>query len=179
MQSTDHPQSDHPLIDGPYAFQDLDELQMLFEFLQGRGIRHVLTVGVKFGGVEWRMARTLPEGVRITGVEIAPAPELRNNIEDIPNFELIEADSQELTADDLGRYDFAFLDGRHDYRAAKNDFLLAKACGCKLIAIHDVAHPKFPKAQVLWAELTSKYKSALFLGTCKRFGPPGIGLIFP
>ena len=39
-------------------------------------------------------------------------------------------------------FDFAFVDGGHEYQDAKEDFEIVRKCG--RVLFHDIEHPKFP-----------------------------------
>ena len=52
------------------------------------------------------------------------------------------------------KFDFAFVDGAHEYIDAKEDFELVKSCG--RVLFHDIEHPKFPGVSKFISEIGAR-----------------------
>jgi hypothetical protein len=132
----------------PKVEQRPEELRWWIQVLLQAGIQRLLTIGAKYGGVEWHIARIFREHGRhidITSIELAPTPELRDAFADATQrfhqrLTLVVGDSaSDATKAQLNtKYDAVFIDGDHSYRGVRSDWLLAQSLQARLVGLHDI-----------------------------------------
>lgn len=167
---------EHPVLFAGFAWPRLeqkpDEMSWYLAQLLSAGVRKLLTIGARHGGLEWHVARVFREqqrDIEITTIEIEPGHDLNIAFSDArerfgQSIHLVHANS---TSSDIqqklnGTYDAAFIDGDHSYRAALSDWLLARSMGARFIAFHDIVDLHWHAAtrccvSRLWTEIKADH----------------------
>jgi hypothetical protein len=156
----------------PRLEQKPEEMSWYLTQLLSAGVRRLLTIGARHGGLEWHIARVFREqgrNIEITTIEIGPGRDLMDAFADArtrfgQSIHLVHADS---TVPDVqeklnGTYDAAFIDGDHSYRAACSDWRLVRSMGARFIAFHDIVDSHWHAAahccvSRLWNEIKADH----------------------
>ncbi len=167
----------HPLpVDGyewPRTEQKPAEFKWWVDQLLACGVCRLLTIGAFHGGAEWHTARLFRQherDIEITAIDIEPTMEAQQAFHDA--FERFGQTMRLLPGDSAsgairhqlqGQYDAVFIDAGHSYRQARQDWLLAKSLGPKLVGVHDIVDSDFHVhsrccVSRLWAEISAAYE---------------------
>lgn len=163
------------------------EFAALLEILKRENVRSFLEVGSRFGGSLWRIANIMPKGSRIVSIDSGKgmggrkpgAPEsLQQCIRDLRgagyDAHLIFGDSHRQdtisAAKRLGPYDAAFIDGDHEYRGVKQDWVHYGRMA-RVVAFHDVGwvlpenytNSKVVEVPQFWNELKEQFRHEEFI----------------
>lgn len=172
------PQPDHPIL------LEQDATEFLSMLTHVKGAKSLLEIGSRFGKSIQVMSKQLAPKSRVVSVDLPytggyghqpdPEPILRQTIAEIGaeghETHLFLGNSRAPTlvkaVQDLGPYDFCFIDGDHSYEGVKADW---ENYGphAKVVAFHDIVNNT--GCFRLWQELkeqyrTIEYTSSLFLG---------------
>jgi hypothetical protein len=132
----------------PRLEQKPDEFAFWLERLLESGASSLLTIGGRFGGAEWHVARVFRQhgrSISITALDAHSSTERQAAIIDArARFaqavdEVVGDVSQpEARAQLATRYDAVYIDGDHGYRACRRDLLFARSLDPLLIGLHDI-----------------------------------------
>jgi hypothetical protein len=132
----------------PRLEQKPDEFAFWLERLLESGASSLLTIGSRFGGAEWHVARVFRQhgrSISITALDARPSKErqaafadARTQFAQAVDEVVGEASQPEARAQLATRYDAVYIDGDHGYRACRRDLLFARSLDPLLIGLHDI-----------------------------------------
>ena len=132
----------------PRLEQKPNEFALWLERLLESGASSLLTIGGRFGGAEWHVARVFRQqgrSISITALDARPSTERQAAFADArAQFaqtvdEVVgDASEPEARAQLATRYDAVYIDGDHGYRACRRDLLFARSLDPLLIGLHDI-----------------------------------------
>jgi predicted O-methyltransferase YrrM len=120
------------------------ELAELLLAAREAGVQSVLEIGTAAGGLG-RFLTTIC-GFSLTSIDVDPVAvdaveAIKESLPGDPQIDwhVIQADSRELDAPDLGTFDLVLIDGDHTYEGVKRDFEVYGPLASRMIAIHDIS----------------------------------------
>ena len=142
----------HPLpFDGlvaPRLEQKPDEFALWLERLLESGANSLLTIGSRFGGAEWHVARVFRQhdrSIAITALDAQSSRErqaafadARTRFAQTMDEVVGDAAQPQALAQLATRFDAVYIDGDHGYRACRRDLLFARSFDPLLIGLHDI-----------------------------------------
>lgn len=145
-----------PAVDA--LLQNRDEVVLLCEWIEHRGIRSYLEIGIWTGRLLSVLHR-LFAFEKVAGCDLGSARALGLPVHVPAGAELLRADShsREYLAwrERIGAFDLVLLDGDHSYEGVRRDFEINRALPHRFLAFHDIAnsHPHLEGVRRLWGEL--------------------------
>lgn len=156
--------------------QNEQELAMLVDFIQKKGVKTYLEIGIAKGDL-MRYVESL--GVTVAGITLDRMEThkgLRVKYGKSQDAEIIEF-MREGIKERGGTIGMIFVDGDHSYEAVKADYENYKGM-CRYMAFHDILGLRDCEGVAkLWVELKEKHKTLEFIADERKYAS-GIGIIY-
>lgn len=168
------------------TFQVDWELRHLLETFEILRPRRILEVGAWHGGTLWHWLRWA-DHVVVVDDEMRKADEWQQWADDgLAELYLLQGDSRDpelvAKAQELGPYDFVFIDGDHRYEAVRADWANFSPMA-RVVAFHDILPRPGYGVSELWSEVKAT-PGARYMEICQNEtlpgneGPCGIGILW-
>jgi len=168
-----------------------EELDWLLAIYDNLAPRHILEIGAHTGGTLWHFMQHAPKGSWFTEVSLISTPHIPQWVawanEHGHGLEVLDADSTAATSvawmQSQAPYDFAFIDGSHEWEYVSKDWANVRRMVRKggIVALHDITdHTLHERVDVprLWKQIRNNKQ----LRTAEKVALPGqfcgIGVVY-